>query len=119
MPPSFFGSTSAVGRHPTKRQFRALFVSRARARLVARHYEDQGGNAMKLPRRAFLRLASGVAALPIVWRIARAQSYPSRPVRVIVASAAGGGNDIAARLIGQWLSEHFGQQFVVENRPGA
>jgi tripartite-type tricarboxylate transporter receptor subunit TctC len=74
---------------------------------------------MKLPRRTFLRLAAGVAALPVVWRIARAQSYPSRPVRVIVATAAGGGNDIAARLIGQWLSEHFGQQFVVESRPGA
>lgn len=74
---------------------------------------------MKLPRRTFLRLAAGVAALPVVWRIARAQSYPSRPVRVIVATAAGGGNDTVARLIGQWLSEHFDQQFVVENRPGA
>jgi hypothetical protein len=74
---------------------------------------------MKLPRRTFLRLAAGGAALPVVWQIARAQSYPSRPVRVIVATAAGGGNDIAARLIGQWLSEHFGQPFVVENRPGA
>ena len=74
---------------------------------------------MRLPRRTFLRLATGVAALPVVWRIARAQSYPSRPVHVIVATAAGGGNDIIARLIGQWLSEHFGQQFVVENRPGA
>ena len=71
------------------------------------------------PRRTFLRLAAGVAALPVVWRIARAQSYPSRPVHVIVATAAGGGNDIVARLIGQWLSEHFGQPFVVENRPGA
>ena len=71
------------------------------------------------PRRTFLRLAAGVAALPVVWRIARAQSYPSRPVRVIVATAPGGGNDIVARLIGQWLSEHFGQPFVVDNRPGA
>jgi tripartite-type tricarboxylate transporter receptor subunit TctC len=58
---------------------------------------------MKLPRRTFLRLAAGVAALPVVWRIARAQSYPSRPVRVIVATAAGGGNDTVARLIGQWF----------------
>ena len=74
---------------------------------------------MKLPRRTFLRLAALGAALPVAWRIARAQSYPSRPVHVIVATAAGGGNDIAARLIGQWLSEHFGQPFVVENRPGA
>jgi tripartite-type tricarboxylate transporter receptor subunit TctC len=74
---------------------------------------------MKLPRRTFLRLAAGVAALPVVWRIAQPQSYPSRPVRVIVATAAGGGNDTVARLIGQRLSEHFDQQFVVENRPGA
>ena len=74
---------------------------------------------MKLPRRTFLRLAAVVATLPVVWRIARAQSYPSRAVRVIVATAAGGGNDIIARLIGQWLSEHFGQQFVIENRSGA
>ena len=74
---------------------------------------------MKLPRRTFLHLAAGVAALPVAWAIARAQSYPSRPVHVIVATAAGGGNDIAARLIGQWLSEHFGQPFIIENRPGA
>jgi tripartite-type tricarboxylate transporter receptor subunit TctC len=74
---------------------------------------------MKLPRRTFLRLAVGVAALPVAWPIARAQGYPSRPVHVIVATAAGGGNDIAARLIGQWLSEHFGQPFIIENRPGA
>ena len=74
---------------------------------------------MKPARRTFLRLAAGVTTLSVAWRIARAQSYPSRPVRVIVATAAGGGNDIAARLIGQWLSEHFDQSFVVENRPGA
>ena len=74
---------------------------------------------MKLPRRTFLQLAAEVAALPVAWAIARAQSYPSRPVHVIVATAAGGGNDIAARLIGQWLSEHFGQPFIIENRPGA
>ena len=74
---------------------------------------------MKLPRRTFLSLAAGAAALPVMWRTARTQSYPSRPVHVIVATAAGGGNDIIARLIGQWLAEHFGQPFVVDNRPGA
>jgi tripartite-type tricarboxylate transporter receptor subunit TctC len=74
---------------------------------------------MKLPRRNFLHLAAGAAALPAVTRIARAQAYPSRPVRWIVGFAAGGDTDIIARLIGQWLSERFGQQFIIENRPGA
>jgi tripartite-type tricarboxylate transporter receptor subunit TctC len=74
---------------------------------------------MKLPRRKFVRLAGGAAALPALSRFAWAQAYPSRPVRIIVGFAAGGGNDIVARLIGQWLSEHLGQPFVVENRPGA
>src|SRR3954447_3915694 len=74
---------------------------------------------MTLPRRQFLRLAAGVATLPAVSRIARAQAYPSRPVRIIVGAPAGGGIDITARLIGQWLSERLGQQFVIENRPGA
>jgi tripartite-type tricarboxylate transporter receptor subunit TctC len=74
---------------------------------------------MKLPRRAFLHLAAGAAALPAASRIASAQTYPARPVRVIVAFAAGGGIDITARLLGQWLSERLGQQFVVDNRPGA
>jgi tripartite-type tricarboxylate transporter receptor subunit TctC len=74
---------------------------------------------MKLPRRRFLHLAAGAAALPISSRIARAQAYPSRPVRIIVAYAAGGPNDLFARLIGQWLSERLGQQFVVEHRAGA
>jgi tripartite-type tricarboxylate transporter receptor subunit TctC len=72
---------------------------------------------MKLPRRRFLHLAAGAAALPTVSRIAWAQTYPTRPVRVIVGFAAGGGYDIIARLIGQWLSERLGQQFVIENRP--
>jgi len=76
--------------------------------------------AMKLPhRRQFLHLAAGAAALPALPRIARAQNYPMRPVRLIVSYAAGGGTDIVARLIGQWLSERLGRPFIVENRPGA
>jgi tripartite-type tricarboxylate transporter receptor subunit TctC len=74
---------------------------------------------MKLPRRQFLQLAAGAAALPAVSRIARAQTYPTRPVRLIVNFTPAGANDFTARLIGQWLSERLGQQFVVENRPGA
>jgi len=77
------------------------------------------GRNMKLPRRKFLHLAAGAAALPAVSRIARAQTYPSRPVRIIVGFPAGSTTDIAARLIGQWLSERLGQSFVVENRIGA
>jgi tripartite-type tricarboxylate transporter receptor subunit TctC len=73
---------------------------------------------MKLPRRRFLHLAAGIAALPAVSRIARAQAYPTRSVRVIVPTAPGGAPDIVARLMGTWLSERLGQQFVIENRPG-
>src|SRR5262249_45504355 len=76
-------------------------------------------NAMSLPRRRFLHLAAGAAALPAVSRFAFAQAYPSRPVRLMVASAPGGPTHITARLIGQWLSERLGQQFVIENRTGA
>jgi tripartite-type tricarboxylate transporter receptor subunit TctC len=74
---------------------------------------------MKLPRREFLHLAAGAAALPAVSRIANAQSYPTRPVRIVVGFTAGGSTDIGARLIGQWLQERLGQSFVIENRPGA
>jgi tripartite-type tricarboxylate transporter receptor subunit TctC len=74
---------------------------------------------MKIPRRRFLHLAAGAAALPTLSRIARAQTYPTRPVRVIVPFASGGGVDITARLIGQSLSDRLGQSFVIENRPGA
>ena len=74
---------------------------------------------MKLARRRFLHLATIAIGLPAVSRMARAQSYPARPVRIIVGFAAGGAPDIAARLLAQWLSERLGQQFVIENRPGA
>ena len=74
---------------------------------------------MKFPRRKFLHLAAGAAVLPAFSRSAGAQSYPARPVRLIVGFPAGGPNDFHARLIGQWLSERLGQQFIVENRPGA
>jgi tripartite-type tricarboxylate transporter receptor subunit TctC len=74
---------------------------------------------MTLPRRKFLHLAAGAVALPAVSRIARADTYPSHPVRLLVGFAAGSTTDILGRLIGQWLSQRLGQQFVVENRPGA
>src|SRR5438874_1546987 len=71
------------------------------------------------PRRRFLSLAAGAAALPAVSRIARAQAYPTRPVRIIVPVAPGSTTDITARLMGQWLSKRLAQQFIIENRPGA
>jgi len=99
--------------------FDATHIRLGCKRISARPLCFLKGNAMKLPRRTFLHLAAGAAALPAVVSIARAQSYLSRPVRIVVGFAPGGPNDINARLIGQWLSERLKQQFIVDNRPGA
>jgi tripartite-type tricarboxylate transporter receptor subunit TctC len=74
---------------------------------------------MKFSRYQFLRLAAGAAALPVVSRIASAQAYPTRPIRFVVNLAPGGGLDFMARLIGEYLSRSMGQQFFIENKPGA
>ncbi len=81
--------------------------------------DEDGQPPHLLGRRTFLQLAAGAAALPAVSHVARAQTYPTRPVRLVVGAPAGGGFDIVARLMGQWLSERLGQSFVIENRPGA
>src|SRR5712672_3829510 len=73
---------------------------------------------MTFPRRQFLQLAAGAAVLPAVSTIARAQAYPSRPIRLIIGYTPGGSADLTSRLMGQWLSERLGQPFVIENRPG-
>jgi len=74
---------------------------------------------MKLHRRHFLRIAASAVALPALSRIATAQAYPTKPVRIIVGFGAGGASDIFARLLGQWLSEKLGGSFIIDNRPGA
>src|SRR5262249_7690588 len=79
----------------------------------------QGSNMMKLPRRNFLHLAAGAATLSAATRLATALDYPTRPVHLIVPVGPAGATDITARLVGQWLSERLGQQFIIENRPGA
>src|SRR5262245_13951259 len=81
--------------------------------------EPREEQARKLPRRRFLQLVAGAAALPALPQVARAQAYPSRPVRLIIGIAPGSGPDIVGRLIGQWLSDRLGRPFVIENRPGA
>src|SRR5262245_44646148 len=94
---------------------RAGRVSRAKLHGTKNH----GRTTMKLQRRKFLTLAAGAAALPAMPSIALAQAYPNRPVRLVAPFPPGGSIDIAARLVGQWLSERLGQQVVVENRSGA
>ena len=74
---------------------------------------------MRLPRRRFLHLAAGAVALPVLPRLASAQSYPTKPVRLVVQVQAGSAPDIIARVVGQWLSERLGQPVVIDNRPGA
>jgi tripartite-type tricarboxylate transporter receptor subunit TctC len=83
------------------------------------HLHPPRVKATQFPRRHFVHLAAGAAVLPILSRSARAQAYPTRPVHIVVGYPAGGGADIYARLIAQWLSERFGQSFLIENRPGA
>jgi tripartite-type tricarboxylate transporter receptor subunit TctC len=120
IPIHFSGSPGAIGR----RAFQAsIFDSGSRwAHCCPRFHRwaaRLGGSDMKLPRRKFLYLAAGAAALPAMSRIGWAQAYPARPVQLIVTFPAGSAPDIIARLAGQNLSERFGQQFVIENKPGA
>ena len=104
LPLSGGGSTAERGREPC---YRPSHIARSRSHPMTPH------------RRTFLQLAACALASPAALRTASAQHYPARPVRVVVPVAAGGANDVTARLIGQWLSERLGQQFVIENRPGA
>jgi tripartite-type tricarboxylate transporter receptor subunit TctC len=86
---------------------------------MASSFQPPSASRLGISRREVLNLAVGVAALPAFSRAARAQNYPTRPVRIIVGFPAGGASDITARMLGQWLSERLGQQFIIENRPGA
>src|SRR3982074_829708 len=86
---------------------------------MASSFHPPSASRLGISRREVLNLAVGVAALPAFSRTARAQNYPTRPVRIIVGFPAGGASDITARMLGQWLSERLGQQFIIENRPGA
>jgi tripartite-type tricarboxylate transporter receptor subunit TctC len=114
--PGRTGSKGAIGGRTIRKinldQIGALGRVRNPCRLARR-------GPLKVPRRNFLHLAAVAAALPALSRIATAQTYPSRPVRIIVGFPPAGATDITARLIGQWLSERLGQQFVIESRPGA
>jgi tripartite-type tricarboxylate transporter receptor subunit TctC len=96
-----------------------LLLVGARGHCVALSRVIRGGHIVKLLRRQFLHFAAGAVALPAISRIARAQTYPARPVRCIVGYPAGGGTDIFVRLVGQPLSDRLGQSLVIENRPGA
>src|SRR5580704_9893728 len=104
------GSTGAVGERPSF----IIHKSSVRPRTAPRRRED----AMKLLRRKFLHLAAGAAALPAVSRIVWAQTYPTRPVHIVVSLSPGGGADVVARLLGQWLSQRLGPPFIVDNRTG-
>jgi tripartite-type tricarboxylate transporter receptor subunit TctC len=114
--PSFRKSMAAI--LPAAGALSQINCNRSTASRIAEDYRARGRNTMQIPRREFLQLAASAAALPAWPRIAAAVDYPTRPVRVLVGFAPGGAPDILVRLIGQWLSDHFAQPFIVENRPG-
>src|SRR5215831_13862880 len=120
-PDSRHGIRHRFDREGANRRHRPFRGLRNRTRLLApvRIGLLPRRDCMKLPRRGFLRLAAGAAAPPALSLTARAQAYPSRPVRLIVGIVPGSGPDIVGRLLGQWLSDRLGRPFVIENRPGA